>query len=120
MADEGESNAQQRIAKLEHELRESRKCEQRLRAVFDNAFELIGLVSVDGILLEANRSALQFVGVTRDEVVGRPFVDTPWWSHAPELQQRLREAIAEAGRGGFVRFGATHVSADGAVHTVDF
>jgi two-component system cell cycle sensor histidine kinase/response regulator CckA len=120
MTQPDESMAQQRIEALERELREAREREHRLRVVFDHAFQFIGLLSPEGVLLEANRSSLEFVGASPADVVGRPFADTPWWTHAPELQARLREAIDEASKGRFCRFEATHVAADGAIHTVDF
>ncbi len=92
----------------------------RLRALFDHTFGFIGLLSPEGLLLDANRTALDFVGATREEVVGRPFWETPWWTHSPALQQQLREAIERASRGTFVRYEATHRGADGRMLVVDF
>jgi two-component system cell cycle sensor histidine kinase/response regulator CckA len=109
-----------RIQALEAEVRTLRAAETRMRAVFDQTYQLIGLLSLDGILLEANLRALDFSGTARDDVVGRPFPETPWWSHAPELQERVREAIVAARGGALVRFEATHIAAGGAVHTIDF
>ena len=94
--------------------------EGRLRAVFEHTLELIGLLSTDGILLEANQRALDMIGATRGEVVGRPFWDTPWWRGRPDLQQRLRDAVAEAAQGRRVRFEAEHRTASGGVAVVDF
>ncbi|MHB8765249.1 MAG: PAS domain S-box protein, partial [Deferrisomatales bacterium] len=54
------------------------------------------------------------------DVLGRPFWDTPWWSHSPRLQERLRRAVAGAARGEFVRFEATHPGADGVIAYIDF
>jgi GAF domain-containing protein len=76
--------------------------ETRLRAIFDHTFEFIGLLSTDGILLEANRASLEFIGKTRGDLVGRPFRDAPWWSGSPELQDRLSAAIARAARRRFL------------------
>ncbi len=91
-----------------------------LRAIFDSAFEFMGLLAPDGTLLEANRAALTFAGVTRDQVVGRKFWDTPWWGDAPEERDRVRQAVSDAAAGAFVRFETQHVGADGRTATVDF
>jgi PAS domain S-box-containing protein len=94
--------------------------ERRFRAIFDQTFQFIGLLTVDGRLLEANRTALAFAGIREEDVIGKPFWDTPWWTHSPDLQQQLRDAVAAAGRGEFVRLEATHPAADGTLHHVDF
>ncbi|MGZ8493673.1 MAG: PAS domain-containing sensor histidine kinase [Gemmatirosa sp.] len=103
--------------RLEEELRGS---ERRFRGIFDSAFQFIGLLTPDGTVLEANLGALTFAGVTADAVVGRPFWDTPFWAHSPAGQERLRDAIAAAAKGAFVRYEAEHVGADGQVIAVDF
>ncbi|MGV1100513.1 PAS domain-containing hybrid sensor histidine kinase/response regulator [Thiovibrio sp. JS02] len=103
--------------KAEQDLAES---EQRFRAIFDQTYQFIGLLSPEGILLEANQTALDFAGVRREEAVGRPFWETPWWRHSPEMRARLRQAVAEAAAGRFYRFQATHSAADGGIHHVDF
>jgi PAS domain S-box-containing protein len=94
--------------------------ERRFRAIFNQTFQFVGLLEVDGTVLEANQTALTFAGVTLQSVVGKPFWDTPWWSHSTDLQQRLRDAVALAAGGRIVRFEATHPGADGRLHAVDF
>ena len=97
-----------------------RQSERQFRAIFDQTFQFIGLLSTDGTLIKANHTALEFAGIGEAEVHGRPFWKTPWWSHAPELQERVKEAVREAAAGRFVRFEVTHPSIDGRIHTVDF
>ncbi len=106
-------------------LRESeRKCEigRRYRAILDQTFELIGLTTPDGILLEANQTALNLVGAKESDVLGKPFWETPWWTHSAELQRQLRKAVKALAAGEeLVRFDATHIAApDGEVHYIDF
>jgi two-component system NtrC family sensor kinase len=90
------------------------------RAIFDHAFQFIGLLEADGTLLEANRTALEFAGVTREEVVGRPFWEGPWWKDSPAMRDRLIEAIAAGAQGQLSRFETTHLSHDGREIIVDF
>jgi len=103
--------------RAEHELRER---ERRYRAIFDQEYQFVGLLSPDGTLLEANRAALQAAGIRRSEVIGKPFWETPWWSHSPEEAERLREGIRSAAAGEFVRFETTHPSRGGGLQTFDF
>ncbi len=97
-----------------------REAKERIRGVFDQTFQFIGLMTTDGILIEANEAALALAGVEKAAVIGKPFWETPWWTHSAELQERLRDAIRRAARGETVRFEATHPGGDGAVHYVDF
>ncbi len=97
-----------------------RQSEQKFRAIFDQTFQLIGVLSAGGLVLQANRAALQLAGIDEDAVLGKPFWETPWWAHSPELQQKLRAGIQEAAGGKFVRFEAIHIAADGTVHDIDF
>jgi PAS domain S-box-containing protein len=91
-----------------------RQSEQRLRAIFDGTFELIGLLDAEGVLLEINRTALLAVAATSDEVIGRSFWTTPWWTYSPtELQLQIQQAIVRAATGELVRFEANPVLADG-------
>jgi PAS domain S-box-containing protein len=106
-----------RCRTLEAEFAESQR---KIRAVFDQTFQFIGLLTPDGKMLEANRSALQFVGVDQKDILGKPFWETPWWTHTIEEQQRLRDAIDRARRGEFVRMEATHRGTDGELRVIDF
>lgn len=103
--------------RAERQLRES---ELRFHALFDNSFEYFGLLTPDGLVLEANQTALEASGSKREDVVGKPFWDTRWWRHSPDLQVQLRDAIARAARGEFVRFEATHPQKDGSYAEIDF
>lgn len=94
--------------------------ERRLRSIFEGSFQYIGLLDLEGNVLEANRTALDAAGLTREEVVGRPFWETRWWSVTEESREQLRDAIARARRGEFVRFETLHRGRDDEVLTVDF
>ena len=94
--------------------------EQKFRAVFHAQFQFIGLMSPDGVLLEANQAALEAAGLPEDTVIGKPFWETAWWSHDPIQQQRLRDAVHHAAAGHRDRFEASHPRADGGIMWVDF
>ena len=105
---------------LQRSQEELRRSEAYLRAIFSHAFQFIGLLAPDGTVVEANQSALEFVDARREDVVGRPFSETPWWRGYPDLQSRLRSAIRDAAEGRFARFEATHPGASGRAATIDF
>ncbi|HXJ23687.1 MAG TPA: PAS domain-containing protein [Polyangia bacterium] len=94
--------------------------EGRFRTLFDQTFQLIGLLDRRGNLLAANRAALDMIGQPQEAVLGRPFWETGWWSHDPDQRARLREAIERAAAGEFVRFETTHAAAGGRVRAIDF
>ncbi|HEX5746314.1 MAG TPA: PAS domain S-box protein [Archangium sp.] len=96
------------------------RSDERFRAIFNHTFQFIGLLSPDGTLLEANASALDFGGLERSDVVGRPFWEARWWTLTPRTQERLRQAIAEASQGRFVRYEAEVLGDGGQVATIDF
>ncbi|MBF2088596.1 MAG: PAS domain S-box protein [Synechococcales cyanobacterium K44_A2020_017] len=97
-----------------------RQSEQRFRAIFDNMFQFIGLLSPDGILLEANQTALNVGNIQQADVVGRPFWDADWWQISAEIQTQLKEAIARAAQGEFVRYEVDIWGANQTVIPIDF
>lgn len=106
------------------ELRESqearRESERRLRAIFDGAYQFVGLLDPNGTVLEVNEPTLRFAGVSREELVGRPFWEAKWWGGSPETRQRLKAAIREAAEGNFVRYEVDVHGRGDLVATVDF
>jgi diguanylate cyclase (GGDEF)-like protein/PAS domain S-box-containing protein len=113
---------------LDFALRDSRRTRKQLkesqmrqRAVFNQSRLYMSILELDGTLRDANHSALDLIGdPAPEEVIGKPFWNTPWWSHDPALQERLRQAFAEVASGRSSRFEATHPAADGTLRHIDF
>ena len=80
----------------------------------------MGLLSLDGILLDANSTALEAVGLPLSEVLGRPFWETPWWTHDSAEQARLQAGIRRAAQGEDFEMETTHTAADGRLMVVSF
>jgi two-component system, cell cycle sensor histidine kinase and response regulator CckA len=97
-----------------------RDSEKRLRATFNQTFELMGYLSPDGIVLAINDTALKFAGIDESDVIGKLFWDTPWWAHSSEFRAQLKDAIAQAADGRFERYETTHPDANGDIRTIDF
>ena len=94
--------------------------ERRFRAIFNSTYQFIGLLDPQGTLLEANQTALDFIGRSNADVVGRKFWETPWWNHSVALQEQLKSAIAEAASGKLVSFEARHSGKQGEQLIIDF
>jgi len=93
---------------------------QRLQQFLDNLFAFVGLVSTKGVVLEANRTPLEVAGLQREDVIGKPFADTYWWSFSPEAQQQLQSAVRRAAQGESVRFDTPVRIAEGQFISIDF
>lgn len=108
---------QQRTVAIERAQREQ---ERRFHAIFDSAYQFVGLLKPDGTVLEANQTFLDFGGMKLSEVVGVPFWETAWWTISPETQARLKDAVRRAALGEFVRYEVDVWGADKRVATIDF
>lgn len=75
-----------------------------LRVVLDCATGFIGIMTPDGILTDVNGPAMQTSGVARGDVIGKPLWDCDWWNFDPEVQKRLRAAVARAAKGEQTRY----------------
>ena len=95
-----------------------RQNERKFRSIFNGAFGFVGLLTIDGIVLEANRTTIAAMGAVN--IIGQPLVDTVWWNHSPMLQLKLQAAIQRAAAGEQVRFESNHNLADGSHIIVDF
>ncbi len=103
----------------EEKLRES---ERRFRAIFDHAFEAMGLLAPDGTVLEINRAG-RLMTEGQSQLVGLPLWDLPWAGSDLEpddsARQRLKAAIAQAARGERVRYTADLRRGEGDVRKID-
>ncbi len=110
----------QRIEETRAARASAQASEAKFRAIFDGAYELIGMLSPDGRLLEPNHAALSFAGVTAEEVRGQLFWETAWWTHSPEQAGQVKLGVERAARGEFVRFEVNHRDASGVLRYLDF
>ncbi|WP_375515635.1 PAS domain-containing protein [uncultured Nostoc sp.] len=107
-------------AKVEERTIALQESDRRFRAIFNNTFQFTGLLTLDGILLEANQTALSFGGLKLEDVINRPFWEAHWWTISPQIQEQLKQAIARAAQGEFVRYEVDVLGANNRVATIDF
>lgn len=101
-------------------LRALQESEDRVRRVLDSLFAFVGVMTPEGILLEANRAPLEAAGIRIEDVKGRYFWDTFWWSYDPALQEWLRGAASRASQGEMVRRDVEVRMAGDTRMTIDF
>ena len=62
-----------------------------------------GLLDANGMVLEANRTALDGAGIRIEDVEGKPFWEARWWAVSKETQDSQRDMVRRASQGEFVR-----------------
>lgn len=78
--------------------------ESHLRSVIDNTLFFIGVLAVDGTLLEANAAAMDSAALDRSQVIGKKFWDCYWWNFNQESVSNLQVAVRRAAEGEVVRY----------------
>jgi PAS domain S-box-containing protein len=90
--------------------------EKIARVTLDSMVQFVGLLDASGTVLEINKVALDAVGLKLSDVEGRPFWTTFWWQVSQEANQGIRDAIARAVKGEFVRWDTPlYASPDGSI-----
>jgi PAS domain S-box-containing protein len=90
------------------------------RSVFNQSGIFAGIMDLRGYLREANDLSLQWCGYTKEQVLNRPFWDTPWWRGSEEMKARIRFATEQAAAGNLFREELRYWLADGSERIVDF
>jgi PAS domain S-box-containing protein len=67
--------------------------------VLDSLDACVGLLDVDGTVIELNAAALAATDLERSEVVGRPFVEMPCWRWSEQVRADFRGQLALAAGG---------------------
>ena len=90
------------------------------QAIFDNTFQFIGLISPDGIVLEANQTALTIIGLQKQDVVGCLMWETDWFKISRHTQEKLKQSVLRAAQGEFIRYEMDIWDANQRVISIDF
>lgn len=82
----------------------SQRTSQELQNIFDSLPVLAGTISLDGKLSLVNRTALEIAHLKHSDVIDKPFEESYWWSHSPEAQNELLDAMDKARAGEFISY----------------
>ncbi len=94
--------------------------EDRLRRILDNLFPFVGVLTREGILIEANQAPLRAAELAREDVIGKPFWDCYWWSFSEDSRERLKQSFERALKGETVRYDVDIRVGEGRFITIDF
>jgi PAS domain S-box-containing protein len=78
--------------------------EKRLREIIDSLFGFVGLFSLEGNLIDCNRTAVESAGLSMEDVQGKLFWETQGWNGDLEEQAQVRKMMMRAATGEVVRF----------------
>ena len=83
-----------------------KQSEQRLRNIIDGLGPsmFVGLLTTEGVVLEANQQALAAAGLKPEDVLGKLVEETYWFSYSKESKRQMRATIARAAQGEASRY----------------
>jgi len=111
----------ERVAARERRLvAEAGEATAKFRALFEQSAIFSGVLSVDGVVVDANRMCLEACGYTADEVLGLVFWETPWWRGSEAVKEKIRVATIGSAQGVAYREELPYWCADGSERVVDF
>lgn len=61
--------------------------------IYENTNQFIGILTTEGVLISANKTALDFINCQLEDVAGKLFWETNWWTHDAHLQSQLKQTI---------------------------
>ncbi|MEI2582339.1 hybrid sensor histidine kinase/response regulator [Scytonema sp. PRP1] len=101
-------------------LKQLKESEHRLRAVFEQTFQSMALLTLEGIILEINQPALKLWGSQQQDCVGKPLWELESWNFSCANQEWLKSIIAKAADGEFVRHELLLPSENNVMVWIDF
>jgi PAS domain S-box-containing protein len=109
-------HAEQRERQL---LAEAAAANAKFEAFFEQGALFAGIMAVNGTILEVNRLAWEACGYTKDQIVGKPFWEGPWWAPSADLAGQIKTASVRAAAGETFRGEMPYFVADGSQREVD-
>jgi PAS domain S-box-containing protein len=101
-------------------MRELSAAAAKFEALFNQSGIFAGIMDLQGYLREANNLSLEWCGYTREQVLDKPFWETPWWRGSEGVKARIRFATDQAAAGLVFREELAYWLGDGRERIVDF
>jgi PAS domain S-box-containing protein len=108
------------VAERRHAANLIQRGQERLNSIYNTSLEYIGILSVEGKVLDCNRASLEFAGNTREDVVGKYFWDCPWFIGTPGMPEAVRAATQAAAAGQSTRTEMALIRPSGETINFDF
>ncbi len=84
--------------------RDLARSERQFTAIFEDPNILVGLLAPDGTVLDFNRTAMEYVDVDREAVVGNRFSETRWFESDDRRRAEVRRLVSRAAAGEYAEF----------------
>lgn len=95
------------IAALQQQLLQRSKsleeAEARYHAVFDTALSHMSICTIEGMILDVNRAALQAIGAPIEDFIGKHLWESPWFAANPAEADKVEAAVRRF-RGQYVEY----------------
>src|SRR5918992_3444465 len=114
-----ERRVAERTAALTESMERLRESAAQFRAVFNQQFQFMALLSPEGRVMEVNDLPTRATGVPREAVLGRLFWDTAWWGGLPEMRSAWPGRLSAAARANGPVLSEDHYIAHGEVRTTE-
>jgi PAS domain S-box-containing protein len=104
---------------LDERTRALEESEARYRAIFHSTLTFTGVTTVDGVVVDANRTALEALQENIDEVRGKAIWECSAFTRTPAEAEKLKRIFQEH-RGEFVRYPLTLTFRERTPRTLEF
>jgi len=93
--------------------------QEKFKAIFDQTFQLVIILSPTGTILQINKTASQFLGYDDKDNTNSFIEKISLWEHSSEMQSRFAQAVSVAVTGGMDRFESSYPDAYGQTRVLD-
>ncbi len=93
--------------------------ELKRQVLFNLSFQLISIISPDGIIEDVNENQLAFSQCTETDVLYKPYWDSPWCRHDEKCRQEIKQAVERAALGKTARIETAIVDGDEQIKEVE-
>jgi PAS domain S-box-containing protein len=108
--------AEQREREL---LKEAAAANAKFHAFFDQGVLFAAIMDLDGTILETNRLFWEGCGYTREQIVGKPLWEGPWWAPSASLVEQVKNGSDQAAAGETFQAELSYYVSDGSERVVD-
>ncbi len=77
--------------------------ERIFRSIFNSSYQFTGILNTQGTFLEVNNTALEFSDLRPEDIIDKKFWDAYWWPIPDSVKDGLKQIIAAAAQGEFMR-----------------
>jgi len=77
--------------------------ERIFSSIFNSSYQFTGILNTQGTFLEVNNTALEFSDLRPEDIINKKFWDAYWWPIPDMVKDGLKQIIAAAAQGEFMR-----------------